>query len=162
MQQENARFSPAAVQTVPQVRLKSVDPLGREGNPATAHDLLTGAYGKPVMHRHPPEQLPDPWLFNSEKLLRELDRCREMVLLIPTPTTEVYAAANNASSAIWNLREDLRYLLSLHRDGQRAWAKKNAKPEAEKRGTLGEKRPSRNAERQAPARKKGILDRAKA
>ena len=118
MQQENARFSPAAVQTVPQVRLKSVDPLGREGNPATAHDLLTGAYGKPVMHRHPPEQLPDPWLFNSEKLLRELDRCREMVLLIPTPTTEVYAAANNAISAIWNLREDLRYLLSLHRDGQ--------------------------------------------
>ena len=34
--------------------------------------------------KHLPEKLPDPWLFNSESLLRELDRCREMVLLIPT------------------------------------------------------------------------------
>ena len=30
-----------------------------------------------------PEQLPDPWLFDSEALLRELDRCREIVLQIP-------------------------------------------------------------------------------
>ena len=29
-----------------------------------------------------PERLPDPWHFDSEKLLRELDRCRETVLQI--------------------------------------------------------------------------------
>ena len=28
-------------------------------------------------------KLPDPWLFDSEALLRELDRCREKVLEIP-------------------------------------------------------------------------------
>ena len=26
--------------------------------------------------QRPPEKLPDPWLFDSESLLRELDRCR--------------------------------------------------------------------------------------
>src|SRR5580704_5129672 len=68
----------------------------------------------PAMHRHP-TQLPDPWLFDSEKLLRELDRCREMILLIPV-NGDVHAThfgINNAISAIWNLREQLRYLLSL-------------------------------------------------
>jgi hypothetical protein len=72
----------------------------------------------------PVDQLPDPWLFDSEALLRELDRCREMVLLIPAPTQAIHFAVNNAITAIWNLREQLRYLLSLHRDGQRAFAKK--------------------------------------
>ena len=27
-----------------------------------------------------PDKLPDPWLFDSESLLRDLDRCRERVL----------------------------------------------------------------------------------
>jgi len=71
-----------------------------------------------------PKQFPDPWLFDSEKLLRELDRCREMVLLIPATTHETHFACNNAISAIWNLREQLRYLLGLHRDAQQAFAKK--------------------------------------
>jgi len=71
-----------------------------------------------------PDKLPDPWLFNSEKLLRELDRCREMVLLIPAPTHETHFAINNAVNAIWDLRETLRYLLSLHRDMQRSFATK--------------------------------------
>src|SRR4051794_634295 len=47
------------------------------------------------MHR-PREKLPDPWLFDSEKLLRELDRCREMVLLIPAPTHDTHFAINIA------------------------------------------------------------------
>ena len=71
-----------------------------------------------------PERLPDPWLFDSEKLLRELDRCREIVLLIPAPTTETHFAINIAIAAIWDLREHLRYLLSLHRDMQRGFAEK--------------------------------------
>ena len=71
-----------------------------------------------------PARLPDPWLFDSEKLLRELDRCREMVLLIPAPTHETHFAINIAVNAIWTLRDNLRYLISLHRDMQRSFAKK--------------------------------------
>src|SRR5437764_3685514 len=33
--------------------------------------------------QRPPEKMPDPFLFDSEALLRELDRCRETVLQIP-------------------------------------------------------------------------------
>src|SRR5207247_2691960 len=56
--------------------------------------------------------------------LPELDRCREMVLLIPAPTHETHFAINNAVNAIWDLRETLRYLLSPHRDMQRSFATK--------------------------------------
>jgi hypothetical protein len=87
---------------------------------------------KPTAHKQAapeilePERFPDPWLFDSEKLLRELDRCREMVLLIPVNGDQhaTHFAINIAINAIWNLREQLRYLLSLHREGQRAFAKK--------------------------------------
>jgi hypothetical protein len=72
-----------------------------------------------------PEQLPDPWLFDSKKLLRELDRCREMVLLIPATTPETHFAANIAIDALWNLRETISFLLELHREGQQAFAKKH-------------------------------------
>src|SRR5437016_10900363 len=75
------------------------------------------------MNKRPPEKLPDPWLFDSEALLRELDRCRELVLQIPATTHAVHFASNIAIDAIWNLRENLRYLLHLHRDGQRQFAK---------------------------------------
>src|SRR5205807_10341430 len=78
-----------------------------------------------VMHRSP-DKLPDPWLFDSEKLLRELDRCREMVLLIQAPTHETHFAVNNAVDAIWNLTQQLRFLLHLHREGQRAFAKQHS------------------------------------
>ena len=35
-------------------------------------------------------------------------------------------AANIAIDAIWNLREHIRFLLSLHREGQRQFARKHA------------------------------------
>lgn len=82
------------------------------------------------MKRRPPETLPDPWLFDSEKLLRELDRCRELVLLIPATTSEHHFAVNVAVSALWNLREDLRFLLSLHRAAQRDFAKRHSDRES--------------------------------
>jgi hypothetical protein len=74
----------------------------------------------------PPEQFPDPWFFDSEKLINELDRIRESVLRIPTNGDKhaLHFGINNAISSIWNLREQLRYLLALHRDGQRAFAKR--------------------------------------
>lgn len=69
------------------------------------------------------EKLPDPWLFNSESLLRELDRCRELVLQIPATTHATHFAINIAIAGLWHLRENLRYLLYLHRDGQRSFAR---------------------------------------
>jgi hypothetical protein len=77
----------------------------------------------------PPEKLPDPWLFDSESLLRELDRC-ELVLEIPiTNPNATHFGINVAVTAIWNLRENLRYLLALHCEGQRAFAKQSAEAE---------------------------------
>jgi len=82
------------------------------------------------MTKRPPEKLPDPWLFDSESLLRELDRCRELVLEIPiTNPNATHFGINVAVTAIWNLRENLRYLLALHREGKRALAKQSAEAE---------------------------------
>ena len=75
--------------------------------------------------KHPPEKLPNPWLFDSEALLRELDRCRELVLEIPATTQAVHFASNIAIDAIWNLSQNLRYLLHLHREGQRSFARQS-------------------------------------
>ena len=80
-----------------------------------------------TMRNRPPEKLPDPWLFNSESLLRELDRCRELVLEISIAHPhQTHSDINIAVSALWNLRENLRYLLALHRAGQRSFARKQS------------------------------------
>jgi hypothetical protein len=72
----------------------------------------------------PPQHLPDPWLFDSEALLRELDRCRELILQIPiTNPNATHFGIQLAVDAIWNLSQNLRYLLHLHREGQRAFRK---------------------------------------
>jgi len=74
----------------------------------------------------PTENLPDPWLFDSEALLRELDRCRETVLQIPiTKPNATHFGIQLAVSAIWNLTENLRYLLHFHREQQRAIRKQH-------------------------------------
>jgi hypothetical protein len=69
---------------------------------------------------------PDPWLFDSEKLLRELDRIRELVNAIPNNADRhaTHFQREIASIALWNLRETLRHLLGVHREGQRDFAKK--------------------------------------
>ena len=74
-----------------------------------------------------PETLPDPWLFDSEALIRELDRCRELALQIPARTQEVHFASNIVIDALWNLREQIRFLLALHCEGQRQWQRRAAK-----------------------------------
>jgi len=73
-----------------------------------------------------PPHLPDPWLFDSEALLRELDRCREMILQIPiTNPNATHFGIQLAIAAIWNLSQNLRFLLHLHREGQRAFRKRH-------------------------------------
>jgi hypothetical protein len=72
------------------------------------------------------ENLPDPWLFDSEALLRELDRCRETVLQIPiTNPNATHFGIQLAVNAIYNLSENLRYILHLHREQQRAIRKQH-------------------------------------
>lgn len=69
----------------------------------------------------PPEKLPDPWLFDSEALLRELDRCLETILQIPiTNPNATHFGIQLAVSAVYNLTENLRHLLHLHREQQRS------------------------------------------
>ena len=78
------------------------------------------------MTNRPPEKLPDPWLFDSEALLRELARCRETALQIPiTNPNATHFGVQITVNAIYNLEENLRYLLHLHRDGQRSFRKKH-------------------------------------
>jgi hypothetical protein len=75
--------------------------------------------------KRPPEKLPDPWLFDSEALLRELDRCRELVINIPvSDPNATHFGINIALDAIWNLQQNLRYLLHLHREGQRQFSRR--------------------------------------
>jgi hypothetical protein len=84
-----------------------------------------GSSAKKGTMQRTPDQLPDPWLFDSEALLRELDRCRELVLQIPIGDPQAtHFGINNAIGAIWNLTQQLRFLLHLHREGQRAFGAK--------------------------------------
>ena len=104
--------------------------LAEQHAAAAAHRIRK----KPVLDlthtQRPPEKLPDPWLFDSQSLLRELDRCRELVLQIPIADHHAtHFGINVAIDALWNLRENLRYLLALHREGQRAFAKQNIEAE---------------------------------
>ncbi len=79
------------------------------------------------------QHLPDPWLFDSEALLRELARCRETALQIPvTNPNATHFGVQLTVNAIYNLEENLRYLLHLHRDGQRAVPQKSTKPNSQR------------------------------
>ena len=92
------------------------EPATRPGTSVEAshNDELT------MQHQtRPPEKLPDPWLFDSEALIRELDRCRETVLQIPiTNPNATHFGIQLAVNAIYNLTENLRYMLYLHREAQ--------------------------------------------
>jgi hypothetical protein len=68
----------------------------------------------------PPSKLPDPWLYDSEKLLEDLDHIRECVLRIPL-TLDAHGPINVALCAVWDLRERLTYLIGLHAAMQDDW-----------------------------------------
>jgi hypothetical protein len=78
-----------------------------------------------------PEKLPDPWLVDSEYLLKELSRIRELALRLPL-TLEASLPINTVVDAVWRLEEQLRYLLHLHRAGQRSFAQRQSKTELSK------------------------------
>jgi len=72
-----------------------------------------------------PDKLPNPWLADSEWLLEELAKVRNDVLAIPFSLTSA-SNINSVVDRIWRLEQNLRYLLLLHRDGQRSFAKRAA------------------------------------
>jgi hypothetical protein len=77
-----------------------------------------------AMPKHfPPEKLPDPWLIDSEYFLNQLANIRELALKVPF-RNDNYQQTNTVVDALWRLEQQLRYLLHLHRDGQRAFAAK--------------------------------------
>src|SRR5438034_1564270 len=80
-----------------------------------------------------PSKLPDPWLYDSGKLLEDLDRVRECVLRIPL-TLDAHGPINVALCAVWELRERLAYLIGLQaamQDDWKARASENERPEPE-------------------------------
>jgi hypothetical protein len=97
-------------------RLRELDKERAAAAAKPARDLLV---------QQTPDKLPDPWLFDSQSLLGELDRCRELVLQIPISSPNAtHFGINVAVSALWNLRDNLRHLLAMHRDMQRDFAKR--------------------------------------
>src|SRR5438477_11656866 len=74
-----------------------------------------------------PSKLPDPWLYDSGKLLEDLDRVRECILRIPL-TLDAHGPINVALCAVWELRERLTYLIGLRATMQGDWkARANGK-----------------------------------
>jgi hypothetical protein len=68
----------------------------------------------------PPEQIPDPWHFDSEALLQELDRIRDLAVQIPPTFNAQIGPINTVINAIWDLRERLQFLIQLHAARQNA------------------------------------------
>ena len=68
------------------------------------------------------QKLPDPFLYNTQALIRDLDSVRELVLRIPVHNDTVLPA-NAAIAAVWDLRERLRFLAALQAERQRDWQK---------------------------------------
>jgi hypothetical protein len=74
-----------------------------------------------------PDRMPDPWLLDSESLLSELGRVRELALRIPPVRNDVLGPINSVIDALWDLEERLRYCLGLHCAAQRDFAKQHDK-----------------------------------
>ena len=62
-------------------------------------------------HLRPDLGLPDPWQLDSEALLAELARIRELALRIPPTRNEQHGPINTVIDAIWYLEEQLRFCL---------------------------------------------------
>ncbi len=71
--------------------------------------------------------LHDPWLLDSESLLHELARVRELALRIPPVRNDIVGPINSVIDALWDLEERLRYCLHLRCAGQRAFARQHDK-----------------------------------
>jgi hypothetical protein len=72
-----------------------------------------------------PEQLPDPWLLDTEGLLSELARIRELALRIPPVRNDVVGPINSVVDAVWDLEQRLRFCFHLHCEAQGSFARRD-------------------------------------
>jgi hypothetical protein len=91
----------------------------------------------------------DPWLLDTDFLLRELDRCHALTNQIPISTVNAtHLAIQTAAHAIWDLKERLRFCIQnrseAHSATQRAFRAAAAKQ--------SRKRQTKPIDRQATAR----------
>jgi hypothetical protein len=102
-----------------------------------------------------PEQLPDPWLLDTEAFLREMARCLELIKQIPISTPEAtHLGIKTAVAAHWDLQQRVRYLHHLNCDTERA-KQRAFREAAAKLSNRQTKRLDRQAEaRPANARRK--------
>ena len=66
-----------------------------------------------------PEKMPDPWQLDSEALLGELARIRQLAQRIPLISNELIGPTNSVIDAVWDLEERLRFCLHLHCEKER-------------------------------------------
>jgi len=72
-----------------------------------------------------PEQLPLPdlYLIDSGRLIKELDRIRGLVLQVPFSET-THAQTQTVVDALWHLQSDLKEILRLQATMQRSFGQK--------------------------------------
>jgi hypothetical protein len=69
------------------------------------------------------QKLPDPFLYETEALIADLDSVRELILRIPVHNDTVLPT-NAAIATVWDLRERIRELAVLRLQSQRHWQTK--------------------------------------
>jgi hypothetical protein len=85
-----------------------------------------------------PDQLPDPWLLDTEGLLSELARIRELALRIPPVRNDIIGPINSVIDGVWDLEQRLRYCLCLHCEAQRSFARHHDKKLPKRRNSSNE------------------------
>jgi hypothetical protein len=76
---------------------------------------------------HSAKKLPNPWLFDSEVLFRELTKVREAILRIEV-TERTLSDINAALDRIWRLENNMKFLLDLHAQGQQRFQEQAEPP----------------------------------
>jgi hypothetical protein len=72
------------------------------------------------------EDCPSLWLVDNAYLLSELQRIRDLVQRIPLASLALSLPLQSVTDALWSLERQLRDILRIQRDGQRAFSKQLA------------------------------------
>jgi hypothetical protein len=72
------------------------------------------------------EDCPSLWLVDNAYLLSELQRIRDLVQRVPLASLTMSLPLQSVTDALWSLERQLRDILRIQRDGQRAFAKQVA------------------------------------
>ena len=74
------------------------------------------------------QKLPDPWLYDTQALIADLDFVRELILKIPMAHNCMVVPSNAAIAAVWDLRERLREMAALQAEKPAALVNTHAPP----------------------------------